>query len=241
MPVPHDGDPIGELQRFQEVVGDEDDGLPQRGLQPQEFILHLAPDQRIERAERLVEKPQGWFYGKASCDADTLLHQPDLRASERTFQLIAQVAGRTGRGDKGGRVLVQSSCPDEPAIRFAAGHDYDGFAQYELAQRRELSYPPYSHLARVILRGENYERVHESAREMAKVARTAAARISPQLRILGPAPAPITKLRGEYRFHFQVAADEVAPISQLWHDALAGFEVHAGVEFTIDVDPLDMR
>src|SRR5690606_1188283 len=97
-------------------------------------------------------------------NADTLLHQPDLRASERTLQLIAQVAGRTGRGDKGGRVLVQSSCPDEPAIQFAASHDYTGFARYELLQRQELSYPPYSHLARVILRGEKYENVYESAR-----------------------------------------------------------------------------
>jgi primosomal protein N' (replication factor Y) len=104
-----------------------------------------------------------------------------------------------------------------------------------------MSYPPYSHLARVILRGERYDDVHESAREMAKAARAAAAGISSQIRILGPAPAPITKLRGEYRFHFQVAAEDVAPISQLWHDALARFEAHAGVEFTIDVDPLDMR
>jgi primosomal protein N' (replication factor Y) (superfamily II helicase) len=174
-------------------------------------------------------------------NADTLLHQPDLRASERTFQLIAQVAGRTGRGDKGGRVLVQSSCPDEPAIGFAAGHDYEGFARYELAQRQELSYPPYAHLARVILRGEKYDDVHESAREMVRKARTAATDISQSLRILGPAPAPVTRLRGQFRFHFQISAEEVAPISQLWHTALAGFETHAGVEFTIDIDPLDMR
>ncbi|MBX3436187.1 MAG: primosomal protein N' [Planctomycetaceae bacterium] len=75
-------------------------------------------------------------------DADTQLHQPDLRASERTFQLIAQVAGRTGRGEKGGRVLVQTTSPDEPAIRFAAAHDYLGFAKRRLIHRRGLEYPP---------------------------------------------------------------------------------------------------
>ncbi|MCA9099463.1 MAG: primosomal protein N', partial [Planctomycetaceae bacterium] len=77
-------------------------------------------------------------------DADTQLHQPDYRAAERTFQLIAQVAGRTGRGEKGGRVLVQTTSPDEPAIQFAASHDYDGFAYRELAHRREAGYPPYT-------------------------------------------------------------------------------------------------
>ncbi|MCA9081852.1 MAG: primosomal protein N', partial [Planctomycetaceae bacterium] len=86
-------------------------------------------------------------------DADTLLHQPDLRASERTFQLIAQVAGRTGRGEKAGRVLVQTMSPEEPVIQFAARHDYLGFAKYELEHREAAQAPPFSVLARVVIRG----------------------------------------------------------------------------------------
>src|SRR5262245_64973559 len=88
-------------------------------------------------------------------DADTVLHQPDLRSTERTFQLIAQVAGRTGRSHKGGRVLVQSCCPTEPAIVLASQHNYTVFAKAELEHRREMQAPPFQHFARVILRGED--------------------------------------------------------------------------------------
>ena len=86
-------------------------------------------------------------------DADTLLHQPDLRAAERTFQLIAQVAGRTGRSHRGGRVYVQTACPEHPAIQCAARHDYLAFVQSELPHREAFQSPPYTHLVRVILRG----------------------------------------------------------------------------------------
>ncbi|MGD9854224.1 MAG: primosomal protein N' [Planctomycetaceae bacterium] len=196
-------------------------------------------------------------------NADTQLHQPDLRAAERTFQLIAQVAGRTGRGEKGGRVLVQTTSPDEPAIRFAAAHDYFGFARYELAHRRELSYPPYSHLARVIVRGKSYDAAQLTARELAGRARSANADLGPRevisdnqqgaggggerqaagphVRILGPAPAPVARLRGQHRFHFQLAAEHVAAIAAVWRESIRDFETPPDVEYTIDVDPLDMR
>ncbi|MCA9027959.1 MAG: primosomal protein N' [Planctomycetaceae bacterium] len=175
-------------------------------------------------------------------DADTQLHQPDYRAAERTFQLIAQVAGRTGRGEKGGRVLVQTTSPDEPAIQFAASHDYNGFASRELAHRREAGYPPYTTLARVILRGESYEEVHETAKVMSKLLRTSkAAESHPNIRILGPAPAPIARLRGQHRFHLQIAAPDVQTIASLWSETLRTFEPQADVEFTVDIDPLDMR
>ncbi len=175
-------------------------------------------------------------------DADTQLHQPDYRATERTFQLIAQVAGRTGRGEKGGRVLVQTTSPDEPAIRFAAAHDYNGFARGELAHRREAGYPPFTTLARVILRGESYEDVHETAKAMAKSLRESeVTKSNSHVRILGPAPAPIARLRGQHRFHLQIASDDVQTIAELWKETLRTFEPQADVEFTIDIDPLDMR
>ena len=139
-------------------------------------------------------------------------------------------------------MLVQSSCPDEPAIQRAAQHDYEGFAKYELAQRRELSYPPYAHLARVILRGERYDDVHESAREMAKAARAAKAAAEHGIRILGPAPAPIARLRGQHRFHFQIAAAERRADLAVVARSTERFRRHIrAVEFTIDIDPIDMR
>jgi primosomal protein N' (replication factor Y) len=174
-------------------------------------------------------------------NADTMLHQPDLRAGERTFQLIAQVAGRTGRGEKGGRVLVQTSCPDAPVIRAAARHDYIGFAKEELQHRRELDLPPYTHLARVILRGNPEEEVHTESRRIAQLVRDAAARIAPTVQIVGPAPAPVLKLHGQHRYHFRLQAADTAAIRELWRAVAANLETVAGVELTIDVDPLDMR
>jgi primosomal protein N' (replication factor Y) len=102
-------------------------------------------------------------------NADTMLHQPDLRSSERTFQLISQVAGRTGRGPQGGRVLVQTFAPTEPAIVFAAAHDYEGFASQELHHRKERGAPPFQQLTRIILRGTHEEQVQNQAQQMADV------------------------------------------------------------------------
>jgi primosomal protein N' (replication factor Y) len=173
--------------------------------------------------------------------ADTLLHQPDLRASERTFQLIAQVAGRTGRGEKGGRVIVQTSCPDEPVIQRAAKHDYLGFAAGELRHRQELKAPPFTHLARIILRGEHETQVNEEARRITLLYREAAKAQNRPVRILGPAPAPLTRLRKMFRFHFQLSAESLDEIHALWREVQPKIDVHPNVEMTIDVDPLDMR
>jgi primosomal protein N' (replication factor Y) len=174
-------------------------------------------------------------------DADTLLQQPDLRAAERTFQLIAQVAGRTGRGDQGGRVLVQTSSPDDPVIRAAARHDYAGFAASELQHRRELELPPYTHLARVILRATSDGLAQSEVRRIAALVRDAAARVAPEVKLVGPAPCPILKLRGHYRYHFRIQAAEMEPLQRLWRAVRPNLAPAADVELTIDVDPLDMR
>ncbi len=174
-------------------------------------------------------------------DADTVLHQPDLRAAERTFQLIAQVAGRTGRSERGGRVLVQTSCPAEPPILLASKHDYVAFAEAELEHRRQFDKPPFQHLARVIVRGPHEPEVQAAARAMTDVCRAATAAAKLPVRILGPAPAPTAKLKANYRYHFQLAADDVAPIQALWRAASPEFGALRNVEYAIDVDPLNLR
>lgn len=174
-------------------------------------------------------------------DADTILHQPDLRAAERTFQLIAQVAGRTGRSTRGGRVLVQSASPTEPAIQKAARHDYLGFAVEELKHRREMLAPPFQHVTRVILRGPNEELVKSEALHMADLLRDEAQRTESPVRILGPAPAPVAKLQGNYRFHFQLTAEAIGPIQQLWRDVSAKLSPTPEVEYVVDVDAINMR
>ncbi|MFH1301429.1 MAG: primosomal protein N' [Planctomycetota bacterium] len=174
-------------------------------------------------------------------DADTMLHQPDLFASERTFQLIAQVAGRTGRGMQGGRVFVQTSSPAEPAILKAAEHDFLGFARLELGHRKEMQAPPYAHFARVILRGPQEEHVQEFARQLSKMLLDAAAEKNLEIHILGPAPAPIIRLKKYFRYHFQLAAVNVDQILQLWHEIADKLPHEKGIEYIIDVDPVNMR
>tara|TARA_R110002095_G_scaffold194927_2_gene173385 strand:+ start:502 stop:2835 length:2334 start_codon:yes stop_codon:yes gene_type:complete len=174
-------------------------------------------------------------------DADTMLHQPDLFASERTFQLIAQVAGRTGRGMQGGRVFVQTSSPAEPAILKAAAHDYLGFARLELGHRKGMQAPPFAHFARVILRGPQEEHVQEFARQLSKILLDAATAKNLDIHILGPAPAPIIRLKKYFRYHFQLAAVNVEDILQLWHEIADKLPHEKGIEYIIDVDPVNMR
>jgi len=174
-------------------------------------------------------------------DSDTSLHQPDLRASERTFQLIAQVAGRTGRSIRGGRVYVQSSTPFSPAISLAAEHDYLKFAEHELKHRREVNTVPYRVLARVIVRGEEEVAVKEMAEELKHLADRAAGKQGLHVRLLGPAPALFSKLKGDYRYHFMFNADNHAEIHTIWRQVLANAPPAKGVEFLIDVDPINLR
>ncbi|HVV99490.1 MAG TPA: primosomal protein N', partial [Planctomycetaceae bacterium] len=174
-------------------------------------------------------------------NADTVLHQPDLRAAERTFHLIAQVAGRTGRSSRGGRVLVQSSTPTEQAILLAAQHDFPAFAKQELVHRRDTQTPPYSHLTRVILRGEDEAAVREEALKMADLLRLTAETLGSEVRILGPAPAPIAKLNKLFRYHFQFSAPSIGEIQELWRAASAQLTRSKDVEYVIDVDPMNMR
>ena len=174
-------------------------------------------------------------------DADTVLHQPDLRSTERTFQLIAQVAGRTGRGRKGGRVMVQTSCPAEPAILKASEHNYEGFAQAELEHRRQMQAPPFEHLARVIVRGPDEQAALAEARRMAELVRSAVATHELPVRILGPAPAPVARLKGSYRFHFQLSAVAVEHLQQLWRAVADSLKPTGNVEFAVDMEPINMR
>jgi primosomal protein N' (replication factor Y) (superfamily II helicase) len=178
-------------------------------------------------------------------NADTGLHVPDFRAAERTFQLLAQVAGRTGRGAQGGRVLVQTYTPDHPSIALAATHDYAAFAQRELAQRQLHHYPPYQRLARLIIRSEKAEAAAAFAETLAGAFQQAlrgqaAGPPETRVRLLGPAEAPVFKLNNYFRFHFQLQSASPAVLHQVLREVLAVARPPAGVEFQVDVDPFNM-
>lgn len=174
-------------------------------------------------------------------DADGMLNQPDMRASERTFQLIAQVAGRTGRSARGGRVLVQTTSPDAAAIRYASKHDMIGFASHELHQRKDAGAPPFSSVTRVIFRGLNESLVCDTARTVADKLRHAVKNLDAEARILGAAPAPITRLRGFYRFHLQIAAPTQERVKAIWMIVEHSLQLPDGVEIAVDVDPINSR
>lgn len=174
-------------------------------------------------------------------DADTLLHQPDLRSAERTFQLISQVAGRTGRSERGGRVLVQTASPSQYPILRAAEHNYLGFASTELNHRKALSAPPFSHQARIILRGPEEGEVKEYAIKIAELIRNVTKEVQSSVRVLGPAPCPITRLKANFRYHLQLAATELESLAKIWAVAAPQFPSHASVEYQVDVEPLNFR
>ena len=174
-------------------------------------------------------------------DADTVLHQPDLRASERTFQLIAQVAGRAGRSEKGGRVFVQTCSPTDIAIQKAIHHDYAGFAEHELKHRQEQEAPPFTHWVRVILRGPIEQAVESVAFDMSDVIRDVVQKRDLDIRVLGPAPCPITKLQSNYRFHFLLSAADLNAARILWRELRPTLPTDRSVEFVVDVDPINLR
>ena len=172
--------------------------------------------------------------------ADTALHLPDFRAAERTFQLVTQVAGRTGRGEKGGRVLVQTSSPDHPAILAAARHDYAGFAAAELPARKAFSYPPFAGMVRLVVRGPAAQATGEFAGHLTERIKAALGRREAEARVLGPAPCPFSKLRGNYRFQIQLQGREGEKLRASVAEASAEAKPPEAVQWIVDVDPVDM-
>ncbi|WP_442484096.1 replication restart helicase PriA [Aeoliella sp. SH292] len=169
-------------------------------------------------------------------NADTSLHFPDFRAAERTFHLVTQVAGRTGRGERGGRVLVQTLSPDHPAIVAAMNHDYEGFAASELPEREMLGYPPYGRMARLVIRGPVDKVTLAVGDDLAAKVREACR----EVRVIGPAPCTIAKLRNLFRYHILV----VAPNRETLRTALAPLagklKLPEDVQWIVDIDPIDM-
>ncbi len=170
-------------------------------------------------------------------NADTALHVPDFRAAERTFQLVAQVAGRTGRGDRPGKVYVQTFSPDVPAIHFARHHDYLGFVEGELRMREQQHLPPFGRLVRLIARGPDPGATQGYLDELALALREAA---PPEVRVIGAFPAPVEKIRNLYRFQIRLSAPGPKPLQTLVQTVPPAMPPPSGIELAIDVDPLSM-
>ncbi len=173
-------------------------------------------------------------------NADTALHLPDFRAAERTFSLVTQVAGRSGRGPKGGSVLVQTFSPEHPAISAAARHDYLTFAKLELQHRHEYRYPPVARMVRFVARGLGEESTKLVIEQLVERVRAAAIALGVELEIMGPAAAPIEKLRGKFRFHFLIQSKCEVLLQDVIRAATDKLDAIDDVQWIVDVDPLDM-
>lgn len=173
-------------------------------------------------------------------NADTALHLPDFRAGERSFQLVTQVAGRTGRGERGGRVLVQTFNPEHPAIQAAVRHDYDRFAEAELPVRQSLGYPPFGAMIRLVIRGPAEKATEGFAEHIAQQIQAASERLEVECRVLGPAPCPMPKLRGLYRFHIQTQSLHGPDLREIVQQATRDLQPPEEVQWIVDVDPMDM-
>jgi len=173
--------------------------------------------------------------------ADLGLGLPDFRAAERTFQLLTQAAGRAGRGETPGRVLVQTFYPEHYAIRFAAQQNYEGFFAREMRFRRMMHYPPHTALANLIVQDANLERAAQVAKAVGEfLARVDASRFG--VRVLGPGPAPLAKIEGRYRIQFLLKAASRARLNELLRQLLDEFEQRriAPRSYVIDVDPVSI-
>lgn len=169
--------------------------------------------------------------------ADTVLNLPDFRAAERTFQLLTQVAGRAGRGNLAGEVVIQTYHPDRYPVVLASSHDYKQFWQQESEFRRRLEYPPYSHLARLLVVGPVERNVIREASDLARELNSSQGH-NPAVQVLGPAPAALNRLKNRYRWHIVLKAVEIQPLLTVVDQVRREYSGSSALQ--IDVNPLGM-
>jgi primosomal protein N' (replication factor Y) len=169
-------------------------------------------------------------------NADTALNLPDFRASERTFQLVNQVAGRCGRGSSGGRAIVQTFQPDAAAIRLAAAHDFEGFARQELETRKRFGLPPFKRMARVVVRHESEtmarsiaQRIHDAIMALPETA---------ECSVRGPHPCPVTRVADRFRMQVEMLAPDAAALQRMVTAARNAGAFPGGEVAAVDVDPV---
>jgi len=182
--------------------------------------------------------PNVTLVGVVSVDAGLAL--PDFRAAERTFQLSTQVAGRAGRGDLPGRVLIQTYHPHHYALRHATAQDYQGFYDEEIRHRRNHGYPPFAVLALLLVRHKNDDRARSISQELRK--HLLEANRDHAVRILGPAPAPLARLRGEHRIQLLIKSRSRKQLRAVIDQGISAFET-AGNDsrpVTVEIDPVSM-
>jgi len=229
---------LSELLPEAAIARMDSDTMSKRGAHAR--LLQKFKDHKIDVivGTQMIAKgldfPKVTLVGVVSADAN--LNLPDFRSGERTFNLITQVAGRAGRGDLGGEVIVQTFTPDHYSISFAAKHDYHSFYDREIEARRQLMFPPFVHLVKIVLRGRKEENVIKAIERLAERLK----KKIPGIDFLGPAPSPMAKVRGFYRWNIIVRTKDRGGTLEALRKALKGFSKGSGVFMAVDVDPMSM-
>lgn len=175
--------------------------------------------------------------------ADTTLNLPDFRAAEKTFQLLTQVAGRAGRDQKPGRVLIQTFHPEHFSLLCAKEHNFESFSEEELRTRQTLHYPPFSRLAQIRLQSAHEKRVEKTAQDLKEFLKKSGGTLLPnQLQILGPAKSPVAKVRGKYRWQVLIKASDIQTLKNSLKRAKTFSQKHlpSTVQIQIDIDCLNL-
>jgi len=217
-----DTDTMGRKNRFREVLAEFRAGR----------IDVLVGTQMIAKG---LDFPNVTLVGLI--DADISLHIPDFRASERTFQLLVQVAGRAGRGDLAGEVVVQTFTPQAEPIQFSRHADFAGFSEAELKLRRDFKYPPYRHLIKHLFRGPNPEKLQFYAEQWAK---RVEAELGATVELRGPSPSPIEKVKDHYRWQLWYFTENVSKTVPKLVALQREFPWADDVTQVLDVDPVSL-
>ncbi len=180
--------------------------------------------------------PDVTFVGIVDCDVG--LHMPDFRASERSFQLLTQVAGRAGRRDKRGKVVLQTRVPSHASLKCTASSDYLAFAAGELQLRQALEYPPFQRLLRIIIAAEDKTVAQQWARHVSEI--TQAACEGRGVSVLGPAPAPLEKIRSHWRYHILCKAPSASLLQSIMQRIKSALPEQKKARLLFDLDPQDM-
>jgi len=170
-------------------------------------------------------------------NADIGLHSPDFRAGERTFQLLTQVAGRAGRGESEGEVIVQTFSPASPSIQHARHHDYAGFFEQEISFREAFRHPPFTRMILVQIRGVSLEETTRSAERIAEAFR---AKSPDSVEVSEAAPAPLERAHGQYRFHVTLKAKSGLVLARVVREVVSVISLPEGIVMTVDVDPYSL-
>jgi primosomal protein N' (replication factor Y) len=233
---------VAEAYRDARIIRLDRDAVQKRGSHEKIFAAFSEGEVDVLIGTQMVTK--GLDVAKVTLvgvvSADTSLNLPDFRAAERTFQQLTQVAGRAGRHNLPGKVIIQSLNPEHYALKYALNHDYDGFYKEEIEFRKSLFYPPFSRLINIILSGRNEQKTAETASHIAKSLKSNYKLQNTKHIILGPAKAAISKLRGQFRYQILVKAEEILSAKKVVFESIREEHLPPDIRVNVDVDPMNL-